>query len=659
MRTVSDVQVSADGRLAAWVQTDVVPAVGDPTVAGGKPYAPPRYRSRIHLRPLSNLARRQPTEFTRGEYGDRAPRFSPDAAKLAFLRSSEAGSPPQLHVMPVGGGEPERLTSHKAGVFAFAWAPGGERIAYLSLGEHEEVAAKNGQPRRIVRRYWRGDGAGVIAQATAQLYLLDLAKGEPRRVTDLAESPRLLAFAPDGESVWLAVPSGERAAGEFRADIVLFELSTGAASVRAKDLIGLSSLQPSPDGAWLAYTASQRQDDVAAEGGVWLLDARAERAKPRLLTGDVATPPSAGGDSRLGAYPFGPTWSADSSALTVLVNDAGASGLARLTLDGALAPLAAPATIAASGRVVTAFATPAAPGDVTALLISETPDRPGEVSALLAGGREARLSHANDAWCRRLELVSPTGPFTAGEVAAPYWVLRPTSPRKDGAAVVEVHGGPHTNYGYGFQFEFQLLAARGYAVIFGNPRGSSSYGHTFATSMLGRYGSVDADDVMAFAEAGAARLGRKKAPLHLTGGSYGGFMTNWLIGQTTRFRSAVTQRSISNWTSMYGTSDIGPWFVNRELAGVPWGDVEALWRQSPIKYADKIETPLLIVHSEEDYRCPIEQAEQLFSVLKHLGKVETEFFRVPGEGHELSRSGRPDRRIARLEAIVGWFEAHP
>lgn len=685
LRTVSDVQVSADGRLAAWVLTDVVPAVGDPEAAGGKPYTPPRYRSRVHLRPLEGLGRRRPTEFTRGEYADRSPRFSPTGDRLAFLRTGEAGAPAQLHVMPVGGGEPERLTSHKAGVAAFAWAPDGKRIAYLSLGEHDDLGAKNGQPRRITRRYWRGDGVGVVPSTTSQLYVLNLAKGESRKVTDLHESPRLMAFAPGGAAVWLAVPAGERSAGEFRADIALLDLKTGTASVRVEDVVGLSSLQPSPDGAWLAYTASQRQDDVAAEGGVWLLDARGPRAKPRLLSGEVATPPSAGGDSRFGAYPFGPAWSEDGSALTVLVNAAGASGLARLTLDGALQPLAdalgadstsaakarpgtptagksstvGTASIAASGRVVTAFAAPTTAGGVAALFIAETPDTPGEVNALLADGREVRLSHANDAWRKRLELATPAGPFTAGDAEAQFWVLEPAKPRKDGAAVVEVHGGPHTNYGYGFQLEFQLLAARGYAVIFGNPRGSSSYGHTFATSMLGRYGSVDADDVMAFAEAGAARLGRKKTPLHLTGGSYGGFMTNWLVGQTTRFRSAVTQRSICNWTSMYGTSDIGPWFVERELAGVPWGDVEALWRQSPIRYADKIETPLLIVHSEEDYRCPIEQAEQLFAVLKHLGKAETELFRVPGEGHELSRSGRPDRRVARLEAIVGWFEAHP
>ena len=148
------------------------------------------------------------------------------------------------------------------------------------------------------------------------------------------------------------------------------------------------------------------------------------------------------------------------------------------------------------------------------------------------------------------------------------------------------------------------------------------------------------------------------APLHLTGGSYGGFMTNWLVGVTDRFRSAVSQRSISNWTSMYGTSDIGPSFVERELGGRPWADLDVLWRQSPMRNAANVRTPLLLVHSEEDWRCPIEQAEQLFAALKRLGQAEVELLRFPREGHELSRSGRPDRRVMRLEAIVGWFEAH-
>jgi dipeptidyl aminopeptidase/acylaminoacyl peptidase len=222
-----------------------------------------------------------------------------------------------------------------------------------------------------------------------------------------------------------------------------------------------------------------------------------------------------------------------------------------------------------------------------------------------------------------------------------------------------VHGGPHTAYGNGFVFEFQVLASHGYAVLYGNPRGSTGLGHDFAANVLGDYGGEDAQDVLDIADAGLAALGTPKAPLHLTGGSYGGFMTNWLVGVTDRFRSAVSQRSISNWTSMYGTSDIGPSFVERELGANPWGDFDALWRQSPLRNAANVRTPLLLIHSEHDWRCPIEQAEQFFSALKRIGQAEVELLRFPDEGHELSRSGRPDRRLLRLNAIVDWFEAHP
>ncbi len=641
---VSDVVAGPDGDSAAWVVTDIVPA------KEGTEHTPPRYRSRVHLR--RGLAKKTPSEFTRGEYSDTSPRFSPTGDRVAFLRASEAKGRPQLHVMPLGGGEPERRSEHEAGVLSFAWAPSGKQIAYVTLDDYQDLAAKNGLPRRITKRFWRADGMGVLPSQPAQVHLLDLGTGRARKLTDLPESAELLVFAPDGETLWLTMNAGEKAAGDFLTDVVAVDVVTGEHKVRVPDLIGVSTLSPSPDGKWLAYTGNQVQDDIASESGVWLLDLTKARSKPKLLSGEHVTPPSAGGDSRHGAYRNSPAWSADSRSMLVNVNAAGASGLARLKLDGTIEQLQT------EPRVVTSFTAPAAAGDLEALFIAEHPDRPAEVYARWQDGSETQVSHANDAWRRRLTLVKMEGPFTAGEADVPYWVMRPTDARKDGAAVVEVHGGPHANYGYGFQFEFQLLTSKGYAVVFGNPRGSSSYGHTFATSFLGNYGSVDADDVMAIAKAGQARLGRKKVPLHLTGGSYGGFMTNWLVGQTTLFRSAVTQRSICNWTSMYGTSDIGPWFVEREVAGVPWGDVEALWRQSPIRNADKVETPLLIVHSEQDYRCPIEQADQLFSALKRLGKAEVEYFRVPDEGHELSRSGRPDRRVLRLDAIVGWFESH-
>lgn len=647
LATVSDVQVAPDGRSAIWVVTDIVSSGNG--AKGGADATPPRYRSRLHL--SRNLAKQGGDSFTRGEYADTKPRYSPSGDRVAFLRVAEAGGRPQLYVMPLDGGEPKRVTEHKAGVMSFAWA-GGDQLAYVTLDDYEDLGAKNGLPRRITKRYWRADGAGVLPTTPAQVHVVDLGSGATRKLTDLPGSPTLIAVAPDGLTLWALVMAGERPRGDFTTDLVTVDLKTGAHAVRLPELIGVSTLVPSPDGKWLAYTASQVQDDVASESGVWVLDLGEKRGQPRLISGERVTPPSAGGDSRYGTYSSAPAWSPDSRSLLINLNAEGASGLARIDLTGDVEVLQP------ERRVVTGFTVPRDNSELEALFTAEYPDRPGEVYARWRGGRESQVSRVNNAWSRRLTLVAPEGPFAAGAADAPYWLLRPAKARADGAAVVQVHGGPHTNYGYGFNLEFQLLAAKGYAVIFGNPRGSSSYGFSFATSFLGNYGSVDADDVMAFAEAGHARLGRKDAPLHLTGGSYGGFMTNWLVGQTTRFRSAVTQRSICNWTSMYGTSDIGPWFVEREIGGVPWGDAEALWRQSPIRFADKITTPLLIVHSEEDYRCPIEQGEQLFSVLKRLGKAETEFFRVPGEGHELSRSGRPDRRVQRLDAIVDWFERH-
>jgi dipeptidyl aminopeptidase/acylaminoacyl peptidase len=296
----------------------------------------------------------------------------------------------------------------------------------------------------------------------------------------------------------------------------------------------------------------------------------------------------------------------------------------------------------------------------TLVFTAEAPHRPGEPFARHGDGREVRLSSFNERLCEACEFVAASSPVTiesaGGELT--YWRLDPAEPRSDGAIVMQVHGGPAANYGYGFTFEFQFLAAAGYTVVYGNPRGGSSFGRAFATAIQGRYGTIDADDVMAMVEHAVARHPTPDAPVHLTGGSYGGFMTNWLIGRTHRFRSAVTQRSISNFASFYGTSDIGPWFTEREIGSAPWRDLSKLWDQSPLKHVAEIRTPLLILHSEQDHRCPIEQAEQLYAALVRVGEVPTEFVRFPDEGHELSRSGRPDRRIARLEAILDWFSRH-
>ncbi|HEX6122131.1 MAG TPA: S9 family peptidase, partial [Ktedonobacterales bacterium] len=222
-------------------------------------------------------------------------------------------------------------------------------------------------------------------------------------------------------------------------------------------------------------------------------------------------------------------------------------------------------------------------------------------------------------------------------------------------AVLEIHGGPAYMYGASFMMEFQLLAAHGYAVAYSNPRGSTGYGRVFSGAVKNDWGGKDYEDVLAGLEAAIARGGLDTSRLGVAGGSYGGFMTNWIVGHTDRFKAAVTMRSVTNMATMFGMSDLGWDLVVDELSGTPWQDAERLARFSPITYVERIHTPLLILHSEDDLRCPIGEGEQLFAALTYLGRA-VELVRFEGQNHDLSRGGHPRSRVIRLCKIVEWFE---
>ena len=239
------------------------------------------------------------------------------------------------------------------------------------------------------------------------------------------------------------------------------------------------------------------------------------------------------------------------------------------------------------------------------------------------------------------------------------WVLYPEGydAKKSYPAILDIHGGPKTVYGKFYYHEMQYWVNQGYIVFFSNPRGSDGKGNEFA-DIRGKYGTIDYDDLMAFTDLIVKRhpsIDQNK--MFVTGGSYGGFMTNWIVGQTNRFKAAATQRSISNWLAFHGTSDIGFYFSGDQTAGHPNTDTTKLWDQSPIKYAQNVETPLLFIHSDLDYRCPIEQAMELYTILKQKG-LETKFVWFKGETHELSRSGKPQARIKRLNEITQWFKQY-
>ncbi|NLJ80482.1 MAG: S9 family peptidase [Firmicutes bacterium] len=274
-------------------------------------------------------------------------------------------------------------------------------------------------------------------------------------------------------------------------------------------------------------------------------------------------------------------------------------------------------------------------------------------------GQETALTEFN-AWVaksRKLSEPRPLSVETAPGVTIDGWVLFPVDydPGRKYPGILNIHGGPKTVYGPVFFHEMQYWANQGYFVFFCNPRGSDGRGNEFA-DIRGKYGTVDYEDLMSFTDFVLERHPNiDEERLAVAGGSYGGFMTNWIIGHTDRFKAAASQRSISNWFSMGYTADIGYFFVDDQIGASPWSDWEKLWAQSPLKYADQVQTPTLFIHSEEDYRCWLPEGLQMFTALKYHG-VQSRLCLFRGENHELSRSGKPRQRRRRLEEITNWFQ---
>ncbi len=279
----------------------------------------------------------------------------------------------------------------------------------------------------------------------------------------------------------------------------------------------------------------------------------------------------------------------------------------------------------------------------------------------LVDGEERKVTFFND-WVHREKTVSKPERFefvTNDGSILEGWILKPVDfdPLKKYPSILDIHGGPKTVYGEVFFHEMQLWANEGYVVLYTNPRGSDGRGNTFA-DIRGRYGTIDYEDLMNFVDESIKRFSFiDEQRMGVTGGSYGGYMTNWIIGQTDRFRAAVSQRSIANWISKFGTTDIGYFFVPDQHLGTPWSNFEKLWWHSPMKYANCVKTPTLFIHSDEDYRCWLAEAIQMFTSLKYHG-VDSKLVIFKGENHELSRSGKPKHRLRRLKEITDWFNKY-
>ncbi|WP_104991513.1 S9 family peptidase [Deinococcus sp. NW-56] len=633
----SDPQVSPDGGRVAYVLTRVEeddPRGADPA-RPDQDFPKPRYRSAVWLAGSGEEAR----PLTRGEGRDTSPRWSPDGTSLAFVREG-SGEKGQLFLLPLEGGEARRVTRFKNPVQDVQWSPDGRFLSFLTTADDEDKRDEHGEARVITRPRYRFNGRDWLPERPARLWRYDVAAERLEEWHAPEVEVTGYAWLPDSSGALLISSASEMDAAQWRQEVYRLAHSGEREQVTRWNS-AIQAVVPHPDGDRFILVGRPEGKGSPEDAHLFLAQPGGEWR--RLDEGwDFPVGNIVGGDMHVGAFPALPTW-VDADTLLVSSTVGGSCGLFRVGLDGTVTPQdhdpegVIPAFTARGGGVA---------------LIRERADRFPEVE--LNGQPVTDLNASLPFAPRTPQRVT----FTTEEgQEGEGWVLLPDGEERV-PAVLTIHGGPHTAYGHAFTHEFQLMAARGYAVCYSNPRGSVGYGQAWASAIHGRWGTVDMADLLAFfdccLEAHPRLDGERSAVM---GGSYGGYMTNWITGHTDRFAAAITDRSICNLLSFGGTSDIGLRFWDDEL-GLNFhrsADALQLWEMSPLKYVEAVKTPTLIVHSVLDHRCPVEQAEQWYAAL-HLHGVPTRFVRFPGEDHELSRSGRPDRRLKRLEEYLGWLD---
>jgi dipeptidyl aminopeptidase/acylaminoacyl peptidase len=631
---VTDPQLSPDGRRVAFVVTTLSEERDE-------------YLSNIWV---VDVAGGVPRRFTAGPRRDLEPRWSPDGSRLAFLSERTAKDKLQLYLMPADGGEATKLTALDNGVSAIAWAPDGARLAFVSaVGGYKEPEGEDekrkSRPARVITSVkYRFNGEGFIYDRRPHVFVVSLDGASPTQITEGDFIDADPTWSPDGESLVFASARHGARDDDDASDLWRVP-AKGGTPQRLTATAGPVMLPAfSPDGRTIAFLA--RAELNAYGRNVQLFTVPSDGGQATCLSSAL--------DRSCGALHVRPSWSPDGRSLTVAAEDRGDIGLWRVAATGS----AAPQRIVGGERVLNGFSA-SADGRTLAFAASRTV-APAEVFVCGAdGGDERRLTDLNRAWVESVALSAPERfRFTRAGFELDVWVMRPAGlvAGQRYPTLLNIHGGPHAQYGHNFFDEFQVYAGAGYAVVYTNPRGSQGYGEAFTQAVVGDWGGGDYADVMAALDEALARYPFiDPERLGVLGGSYGGFLTSWTVGHTKRFKAACSERAVNCQYTMFGTSDIGHSFNVVELGGpLPWEDMARYIERSPLTYAKDMTTPLLILHSEDDLRCPIEQGEQLFVALKKL-KREVRFVRFPGENHEMSRSGKPRHRLERFRHILDWF----
>ncbi len=616
-----------------------------------------KYDTQIWLLPLKE---RRPRQFTFGKESATNPRWSPDGRSILFTSSrpgegdkeeKDEKKKAQLFVIPADGGEARQLTQIEGGVQRPAWSPDGRNILFVSPVFKGEKATEDSDVKIIRRMIYKSDGKGFLVGQFSHLFVVPARGGRAKQLADGEYHVEEATWSPGGKTIAFIANMDEDADMSFFKNIYTVPAKGGDPELLWKGIGRIGALEWSPDGRYIAFTGREIEDPGLVwhrNTELWVLPV--EGGGPKCLTA---------GFDRTVSRVQKLKWSPDSRYVYATFPTYGTSHIHRVSLDGDVE------AVTEGNMNVGAFSLDDS-GTIFAFNASDAMT-PSELWVKDEKGAKRR-TNMNRGLLRKLRLSEPEEFwFTASDgVRVQGWIVKPYN-YNDGErypTLVEIHGGPRGAYGFNLgaaEHEFQVLADHGYVVVYTNPRASIGYGEQFAGLISGHWGERDYDDIMEATDyvienypyIDPERLG-------VLGGSYGGFMTNWIVGHTDRYRAAVTMRSISNWYSFHGTSDIG-WMTlpTHELVNGkdPWDDLDLVMEKSPITYVKDMVTPLLIIHSEEDHRCPMEQGEQLFIALKKLGRT-TEFVRFPGEPHGLSRTGKPKHRLERLRHIVRWFDRH-
>lgn len=626
---ISDPQMCPDGSKVAYVHTTI-------------DYEENDYVKHIWLH---DVVTGKDAQFTSGPGKDSYPRWSPSGNKLLFLSSGrQPESKTELYVIYAGGGEAQKVASLETAISNPIWSPDEKTILFSSRVWEPE---KPETDVVVVKRIWfKLNGVGMFAWKRVHLFTVKATGGTPKQITKGEFDVSAYTWSPDGKEIaYVTNKETDQDMTHIR-DIYMMPAKGGEAKKITESIHEIGAISWSKHG--IAYYGSDFHAQGATNTDIWVMQ---PGETPENVTGewDRSIGRGIGSDLRIGTPDPGPIWSTDGSEIYFKTGEVPTSNVYKVNVTShEVEQLTEGVTV--DGFSYSKDFKHNAYNAMTAT----------ELLEIYVDGQ--KVTHFNKKHLKNLKLSTPEHYTWKNELGEDIdgWVMKPID-YKEGEkypTILQIHGGPLAIYGDGIYQEFQLMTSAGYAVIYTNPRGSGGYGEEYGATLNGRHGTVDYKDVMDFTKDAVERFrfidGDK---LGVTGGSYGGYLTNWIVTQTDLFNAGVACRSTCNRHSHHGYSDFGFHHGESGNMGYPWRDEDKLLAQSPIRFAKNVKTPVLFIHSENDLRCTIQQGEEFFVALMELG-VDTEMVRFPEENHELSRSGKPKHREERFQHIMRWFDKY-